>query len=164
MEKSNWLLTKTIWIFTLILLLSISSCKKEDSTSKELISKAREVIDAAWLAEDADAIVAYLADDIIIMPPNSGEHKGKEANRNFLQGLFDHFNIAKLDLKKSEIIVSGDWASEIGSYEWVLVPEGMDKGIPDQIKFIAIWQRQSDGAWKEVRMIFNSAKPIAGAQ
>ena len=164
MKESIRLITRFTWIITLIMLFSTYGCQRENSTSKEAIDQARKAVDAAWLSEDADVIMAYSADDMILMPPNVGRKTGKEEIRNFLQGFFDHFTITELKITEREVLVSGDWAFERSSYEWVIVPEGGGDGISDQVNFIGIWQRQSDGAWREVHAIWNSAKPIAGAQ
>ncbi len=172
MKESIWLITRITWIIIPILLFSTYGCEREDSTSKEVIDqaskeaidKARMAIDAAWLSEDADVIVAHLTDDVILMAPNVGRQTGKEENRNFLQGFFDHFTMTELKTMEREVIVSGNWAFEISLYEWVIVPEGGDEGISDQVNFIGIWHRQSDGTWKEERAIWNSTKPIAGTQ
>ncbi len=164
MKESIRLITRTTWIITLILLFSTYSCERGNSTSKEAIDQAREEIDAAWLSENADVIIAHSGDDMILMAPNAVRQTGKEEIRNFLQGFFDHFTMTELETKEREVIVSGDWAIEISLYEWVIVPEGGSEGMSDQVNFIGIWQRQSDGAWKEVRAIWNSTKPIAGVQ
>jgi len=108
--------------------------------------------------------VSYLADDTILMPPNVGRIAGKEGNRNFLNGFFDQFTMTDLKTTEREVLVSGDFAFETTLYDWVIVPKGGSEGISDQVNFIGIWQRQSDGAWREVRAIWNSTKPIAVAQ
>jgi len=131
---------------------------------KEAIDQARTAVDAAWLSEDADVIIAHSADDMILMPPNAGKKTGKEEVRNFLQGFFDNFTMTELKTVEREVVVSGDLAFERTLYEWVIVPEGGSEGISDQVNFIGIWQRQSDGTWKEARGIWNSNKPIAAAQ
>ena len=164
MKKSNWLLSTIILAIVLAMLFFAISCQSGNSTSKEAIDQIRKAVDAAWLSEDADVIIAHTADDMILMPPNVGKKTGKEEIRNFLQGFFDQFTITEQKITEREVIVSGDWAFERGSYEMVVVPEGGSEGISDQINFIGIWQRQSDGAWREVRAIWNSTKPIAGAQ
>jgi len=164
MKESIRLITRIAWIVTLILLFFTYGCQRGNSTSKEAIDLARKKIDAAWLSEDADVIMAYSADDMILMPPNMERKTGREEIRSFLQGFFDHFTMTELKTTEREVIVSGDWAFERSSYEWVIVPEGGDEGIRDQVNFIGIWQRQSDGAWREVRAIWNSTKPIAGTQ
>jgi len=164
MKESIRLITRTTWIIIPILLFSIYSCERDNSKDKEAIDQARKEVDAAWLSEDADTILAGLADDVILMPPNVGRQTGKEDIRNFLQGFFDHFTMTDLKTKEREVTVSGDWAFESALYEWVIVPEGGNEGISDEVNFIGIWQRQSNGAWKEVRAIWNSNKPIAGAQ
>ncbi|TET46662.1 DUF4440 domain-containing protein [candidate division TA06 bacterium] len=164
MKESIRLITRTTWIVTLILLFFTYGCQRENSTSKEALDQARKEVDAAWLSEDVDVIIANSADDMILMPPNVERKTGKEEIRSFLQGFFDHFTMTELKTVEREVIVSGDWAFESSSYEWVIVPEGGGEGISDQVNFIGIWQRQSDGAWREVRAIWNSTKPIAGTQ
>lgn len=164
MKDSIRLITRTPWIITLILIFSIYGCEKGNSTSKKSIDQARKEIDAAWLSEDADVIIAHTADDMILMPPNVGMQSGKEEIRSFLQGFFDYFTMTELKTIEREIIVSGDWAFERGLYEWVIVQEDSGEEINDQVNFIGIWQRQSDGMWKEVRAIWNSTKPIAVAK
>jgi len=164
MKESIRLITRTTWIVTLILLFFTYGCQRGNSTSKEALDHARKEVDAAWLSEDADIIIANSGDDMILMPPNVERKTGEEEVRSFLQGFFDHFTMTELKTAEREVIVSGDWAFERTLYEWVIVPEGGDEGISDQVNFIGIWQRQSDGAWREVRAIWNSTKPIAGTQ
>ena len=136
----------------------------ESLTGKEAIDQARKAIDAAWQSGDADVIVAYLADDVILMAPNVERITGKEGNRNFLNGFFDQYTMTDLKATEREVLVSGDFAFEIALYDWVIVPKGGSEGISDQVNFIGIWQRQSDGAWREVRAIWNSTKSIAAEQ
>ena len=149
----------------LILLLSILfcfSCKQtsEPTTSKESLDEVRKVVDAAWLSEDAELMATYFKEDIVLMPPNMEKIIGKEENYNFLLGFFENFTMTELKTVEREVIYSGDWAFERTLYEWVIVPEGESEGISDQINFIGIWQRQTDGTWKEANAIWNSTKPV----
>jgi ketosteroid isomerase-like protein len=164
MKVSTWSIRKIICIIFLILLFSNYGCESGDSTSKEAIDQIRKAFDAAWLSKDVDVIVAYCADDIILTPPNVGMVTGKEDFRNFLQGFFAMFTMTEIKTLEREVVVSGDLAFERILYEWMLVPDGGEEGIRDKINFIGIWQIQPDGAWKEIRAIWNSAKPIAGSQ
>ena len=164
MRESTWFYARSVWFITLILLLCNSGCEKGNSSGKEAIDQGREAFDAAWLSKDVDIIIAFCSEDIILMPPNTGMVIGKEEFRNFLQGFFNYFTMTELKTMEREVVVSGDLAFERISYEWTLVPEGGSEGISDQINFLGIWQQQSDGAWKETRAIWNSAKPIASVQ
>jgi len=100
MKESIRLITRISWIITLILLFSTCSNERANSTSKEAIDQARTAVDAAWLSEDADVIIAHSADDMILMPPNAGKKTGKEEVRNFLQGFFDNFTMTEQNLKQ----------------------------------------------------------------
>ena len=132
--------------------------------SKEVLDRARQEIDAAWLAGDADAILAKSADDMIFMPPHEGKKTGKEEIGSWLRGFFKQFSMTELAMPEREVIVSGDWAFERSSYAWVIVPAGGGEAISDQVNFLGIWHREADGVWREVRAIWNSTRPIAGTQ
>ncbi len=161
MKESIRSTTGTLWIITITLIFFSIGCEQENLNSKEFINNARQEIDAAWLSEDTDVIMTHSADDMILMPPNVKFQSGKEEIRNFLQGFFDNFTMTDLKTIDREIKVSGDWAYERGTYEWVIVPEGSIESFNDRVNFIGIWQRQPDGMWKEVRAIWNSTKPLA---
>ena len=164
MKKSVWLIIRIFWVITIMVLFYDCSGKKENIRSKEAIDQIRKAFDASWLSENADIILKYCADDIILMPPHAGPITGKEELRTFLKGFFDHFTFTGIKIQEREVIASGDLAFERIAYEWMILPEGQDKGISDHVNFLGIYQRQSDGTWKETRGIWNSTKPIAGTQ
>jgi ketosteroid isomerase-like protein len=164
MKKSVWSIIRIIGVLTLILLFYNCGSEGENIKSKKAIDQIRKEFDASWLSENADVIIKYCADDIILMPPHTAPIKGKEELSTFLKGFFDHFTFTDLKIVEREVIASGDLAFERIAYDWVILPEGQDKGISDHINFLGIYQRQSDGTWKETRGLWNSTKPIAGPQ
>ena len=164
MKKSVWVMMKSILIITLILLFCGCEGENENMKSKVAIDQIRKAFDASWLSENANVILDYCADDIILMPPNVEPVLGKENLRTFLKGFFDHFTFTDLKILEREVIASGDLAFERIAYDWVILPEGQDKEIGDRVNFLGIYQRQADGEWKETRGIWNSARPAGGAQ
>ncbi len=128
----------------------------------EPIDRAREQIDAAWLAGDADGITRHLAEDAILMPPHDAKKVGRQQINTWLRQFFQHFSMTELSMPEREVIVSGDWAFEASLYEWTLVPKGGGEALRDQVNWVGIWRRRSDGTWIEARGIWNSTLPLTG--
>ena len=127
---------------------------------KAAIEKATENAQSRFNAQPADfrahAAVHYTA-DAVFMPPNLAEIKGADAIGNWMASYpavsNAKFNIVELD-------GSGDVAYVHGSYEMDVTPPGMTVAMHDKGKYLEIWKKQSDGAWKVVRDIFNSDIPV----
>ena len=130
----------------------------------EPIDHAREQMDTAWLTGDADAITCHLAEDAILMPPNSSKIVGRQQINTWIREFFKFFSMTKLSVPERNIVIAGNWAFEVTHYEWTLVPKDGEEEIPDQVSWVGIWQRQSDGSWFQTRGIWNSSLPLAGTE
>jgi len=101
-----------------------------------------------------------LADDgVVFMGPNEPALIGKSAFSSRIQRSFDQFNF-KEAWSTEEIVVFGDWAFERVNYTSTITPEAGGEPFEQKGKFIYILRRQSDGAWKYARLIFNSDEPV----
>jgi uncharacterized protein (TIGR02246 family) len=132
--------------------------------SKESIDAMRERIDVAWLRSDADGITRYLAEDAVLLPPNSRRLIGREQINSWLKEFFQHYTMTELAMPERELTLSGSLAFERSVYEWTLTPKGSGEPIRDQANWIGIWRQRSDGSWAEVCGMWNSALPVAAAQ
>jgi uncharacterized protein (TIGR02246 family) len=132
--------------------------------SKEAIDPIRERIDAAWLRSDADGITQYLAEDAILLPPNSPRQVVRPQINNFLRELFRHYRMTELAMPERELKVEGDVAVERSLYQWTLTPVDGGETIRDEANWIGIWERSPDGSWAEVCGIWNSTLPVGGAR
>jgi ketosteroid isomerase-like protein len=127
--------------------------------SKEAIDQAH----AAWIdamrANDPDALGVLMASDVVLMPPHAQPTAGPRAGIDWFAGVVKHARTVAVHVKDREVIVSGDFGIERGSFVWTIQPVG---GTPfdDHGQFIAIWQRQGDGAWRMKRSIWNSILPL----
>jgi uncharacterized protein (TIGR02246 family) len=132
--------------------------------SRELIDRAREQIDAAWLSGDADGITRHLAEDAVLMPPHDAAIVGRQQINAWLRRFFEHFAMPELAMPERELILAGDWAFERSLYEWTITSKDGGEVMRDRANFMALWQRGPDGVWREVRGIWNSTLPLAVAQ
>jgi uncharacterized protein (TIGR02246 family) len=113
---------------------------------------------AALVAEDADAHLATLTEDCIMMGPNEPAVTGHEAIAAWHADFSEMFDIAG-GYTGSEVVVLGDWAIERYTGEVTLTPAGGDAAT-ETIKGIHIYQRQDDGSWKIAQDIWNADVPM----
>ena len=132
--------------------------------SKESIDPIRERIDTAWLRSDADGITRHLAEDAILLPPNSSPLAGREQINSWLKEFFRHYAMTELAMPERELTVSGGVAFERSVYEWTLTPLGGGEAIHDRANWVGIWQQDANGSWAEVCGIWNSALPVGGSR
>ena len=59
-----------------------------------------------------------------------------------------------------EVHVADEWAFERGTYTVTFTPKGTMLTVQDVGKYLTIYQRQADGAWKMARDIWNSNTPL----
>jgi uncharacterized protein (TIGR02246 family) len=148
-----------------VLMLALASfccagCQKEPTDTRALDERAIREADGATLkaaqANDVDGAVANYADDASWLPPNSSLVHGKAAIRAEWAKLIGSpgFTI-DWQINQLEVARAGDLAYTIYTYQMTL--DGANgKPITDQGKDMAVWKKQSDGAWKMVADTFNS--------
>jgi ketosteroid isomerase-like protein len=125
----------------------------------EGIDRARNLIDAAWTRSDPDGITRYLAEDAVLLPPNSPPLTGRPAINAWLREFFKHYALTDLERPERRVTLSGDIAVEASSYRWRLVPHDGGPPVSDAVNWMALWERRGDGEWVEVRGMWNSTLP-----
>jgi len=103
------------------------------------------------------AIGALYTDDATILPPNGEMVKGKPAITAFWTGGLQA-GIKEAVLTTVEVLDMGELAFEIGKYALKIQPAGHGV-IEDTGKYVVLWKKQSDGAWKLHVDIWNTSLP-----
>jgi uncharacterized protein (TIGR02246 family) len=132
----------------------------------EALDSLREAHVAALNAGDSDAWAACFSADAVQMPPNFSANIGADAIRGWSGGMLGAFS-AEFSLSPEEVQLTGDdWAFERGGYAITLTPKAGGDPIQDPIqdngKYITLYQRQADGAWRMARDIWNTDNPLPG--
>ena len=128
--------------------------------------KAIRDADEAWsnaaAAKDVDKTVAFYSDDAVVMPPNAERLTTKEGIRKIWK---DMLTDAKVSWKstKVEVAKSGDIAFSSGTYEVTMNDVVTGKPVNDHGKYLAVWEKQTDGTWKCGADIWNSDIPLTKA-
>ncbi len=95
----------------------------------------------------------------LLLPPDDSPKLGREAISAWLREFFKHYSMTDLSMAERQVRVSGDLAVETSTYRWKLVPKRGGAPIHDEVNWVGIWERDADGAWREVRGIWNSTRP-----
>ena len=107
---------------------------------------------------DADACAAVYTDDAKILPPDSPALTGKQAAQGLWQSIID-MGVKGISLQTLELEEMGDRAVERGAATIDIQGEG-GQTIQASAKFIVLWRRQADGAWKWHWDCFNFDAPL----
>lgn len=114
----------------------------------------------AWAAKDLEKVMAFYADDAVLMTPGMDAVHGKDAMRAGLKDMLADpavsltFQSSKVDVAKS-----GDLAYTAGSYKLTVTDPATHKPISDHGNYVTTFRKQADGSWKAVADIASSAVP-----
>jgi ketosteroid isomerase-like protein len=121
---------------------------------------ALRAADAAWLqaynARDVDKSVAFFDAQGAMLVPNAPAARGKKAIAKFIASGF-----AMQDYKitwrpnKADVARSGELGYTSGAYR-MRFKDATGKTVSDKGKYLMVWKKQADGAWKVVFDISNS--------
>jgi uncharacterized protein (TIGR02246 family) len=116
------------------------------------IEAVNDVFMKAVKDRDAAAIAALYTEEAMLLPPNAGFVKGKEA----IQGMWQSMADMGIEMVFKTVEVEGwdDTAIEMSTYEI----KGPDGTVLDNGKYIVIW-KYVEGKWLLHRDIFNSSVP-----
>ena len=148
----------------LTLLLSFSfACRSQATDTRAADEATLRSLDDEWsksvASRDVEKVIAYYADDAVVMPPNIPTLAGKEAIRDLWRSMLESpLFSGGWKATKVEVAQSGDLAYLSGNYEFKEQDAGGNP-ITDKGKYLVVWRKQSDGNWKCVANMFNSDLP-----
>jgi ketosteroid isomerase-like protein len=136
--------------------------KKASAAKPPGAADAIQRLDAEFMkaasAKNAAALVkAFYAPDAVLMPPNHALVEGRDNIQGFLQGLIDS-GLTSIKLETTTTASAGDLAYGRGQYTLALSPPG-GAPVQDVGKYVVVYRRQPNGAWRAVSDIFNSDQP-----
>jgi ketosteroid isomerase-like protein len=157
-------------ILSTILLVFAFACQESKEAAEESMVNVGADIEAIrnWLignfaaadSGDVEAYLAFLAENVILMPPNAPIMRGKSALRKSIESYFGQINTQR-DFSIEEIKVAGSLAFlRINSDETYTPKTGEGELIKSSLKAIFILKRMNDGAWLCTHSIWNSNDPL----
>jgi ketosteroid isomerase-like protein len=109
----------------------------------------------------SDSLLTLMAEDVVLMPPNEAVLKGKAAVRTWYQQLLTQVRTSSLTITDREVLIGGEWATELAGFEWTLVPVAGGPAVIDRGSYVQVWHREPDGRWLFSRELWNSTTPVA---
>lgn len=113
----------------------------------------------ALRTNDAEALFAFVSDDVVLMPPGEAAVRGAAAMREWYSAFLAQFRTVSLTLSDREVFVGDGWAVELGTFEWGLLPADGGDPVLDRGNYLQVWTPQPDGHWRFEREIWNSSTP-----
>jgi uncharacterized protein (TIGR02246 family) len=110
---------------------------------------------------DTATVAALYTEDAVVLPPNAEMVRGRAGAKALFDGMIAQLGIPTLRLETVEVTEIGDTAYEVGSYTMRMTPPGV-AAIDDRGKYVVVWKRQGDGAWKLAVDIWNTDVAPAG--
>ena len=135
--------------------LLVSACATSPSGDAALLQR-----DSAWAAtakaRDVEAILSYWSDDAVVIAPGSPEIRGKTAIREYVQKslALPRFSIS---WTPASAAISSDGKLGYTTGQNVVTvagPDGKLLTIPG--RYVTVWRRDADGAWRCVVDIWNT--------
>jgi ketosteroid isomerase-like protein len=113
-----------------------------------------------WESKDVDKIVSHYADEAAVEVPDLPISKDKDGTKNAIKQFVGDFSISfandKIDVSKG-----GDLAYVQGHYSMTMTDDKTKKKVTEKGKYVTIYKKQADGAWKAVQDINNRDAPAA---
>jgi uncharacterized protein (TIGR02246 family) len=130
-----------------------------DAGARAAVDSVANRLLAALRTDNADSLLALMAEDVIIMPPNEAVLNGKAAVRTWYDAFVKQMRTKSLTVSNRELFIGGDYASEVSQFEWTL--QSVDGGPPivDKGSYVQVWHREADGRWLFSREVWNSMAP-----
>jgi ketosteroid isomerase-like protein len=115
--------------------------------------------------KDVDAITSFWADDAHVFFPNMALLSGNAAIKDMIKGMVNDpgFTLDFADTKV-EVAKSSDIGYEEGTYTMTTTDPKTKKILTEKGKFVTVFKKQPDGAWKAVADINNADAPAAIAK
>jgi ketosteroid isomerase-like protein len=114
---------------------------------------ASEQYRQAWISGDTAAALGRISQDIRIFISGVPDVVGEDATRKLFIDEMATYRVPALELNHQELILSGDHAIDIGTYEEVQLPK-TGGPIYGRGRFMTIWRREG-GEWRIMRYMLN---------
>jgi uncharacterized protein (TIGR02246 family) len=128
------------------------------------VDSAADRLLTALRANDANSFMVMLTHDVVLMPPNEPGLKGKAAVRAWYDQFLAQLRTVNLTITDREVLIGGEWATELATFEWVLAPVGGGPAATDRGSYVQVWHHEPDGRWLFAREIWNSTtQPVSAS-
>lgn len=112
-----------------------------------------------WLNGDTAMALSVISDDVQLMLPGAPDVHGQAGARGVFVEEMTQYHIPTLTVHRQELLLHGDHAIDIGTYEETMVPK-RGATIYATGRYIVVWRREA-GGWRMWRYMLNEFAPAA---
>jgi ketosteroid isomerase-like protein len=131
------------------------------TSQEEAAHKAHDAYLAAINANDLDAFLETVTDDIVFIAPNAPVIEGKAEVGAWVGGYFEAVQTS-WEKTSVEFVVTGDWAFERYTYTVVDTLRAGGETYTDTGNGINIYRLGEDGIWRVARDAWATSTPLSG--
>ncbi len=157
-------MTKTLRIVALLLTVPALACRSRGgggggaparaaADSAAVLAASQQYVQA-WIRGDTAAALGLVSSDIRILISGVPDVVGPEATRKLFADEMATYDVPLLKLDHQDIIVSGDHAIDIGTYEEIQAAKKGGPPIQGRGRFMTIWRREGT-EWHITRYMLN---------
>lgn len=129
----------------------LSSTDADSATLRKLADEWR----AAARAGAVDQYMRLLTSDVAMLVPLQPVLTGQDAVRTFVQPFFEEYRISEETWRSDEIVVTGEWAFDRGTYYALYTRPAVGDSFQDTGTYLLIARLQPGGTWKYARLTWN---------
>jgi ketosteroid isomerase-like protein len=108
---------------------------------------------------DPRAAAAVFTADVRLMEPNMPDVNGRDSVEAMMGKAWLAVTPRAVRFRTDELYVFANIAFEVGNYVYTFEPRGQPV-VEDRGRYMGMWKKEADGAWRLHRFIENSALPI----
>lgn len=147
-----------------VVALMMSACNQTPANTHDADVKAISDTEARWntdyVSKNPEKIVAYYADDAVLMVPGMPATTGKDAIRTSIQQMLtDPALTLKFQASKVDVAKSGELGYTQGSYTMTMTNSTTRRVMSDHGSYVTVYRKQADGKWKVAEDIATSSVP-----
>ncbi len=150
----------SVILFLLLAAACGTASTSDPAADRDAIAAASAKFAAAENAGSAEQARVHFADDLVVMGPNSIV-TGADSVAAAMRAFYDAFTV-QVEYSSQEVVASGDWGFDRGTLSYTLTPKRGGAPIRANGKYLWIYRRQSDGSWKQSRVIWNEGSLANG--
>ena len=131
----------------------------EASADSTAIVAAAAQYRQGWLNGDTAMALSVISDDVQLLLPGAPDVHGQAGARKVFVEEMTQYHIPALTVHRQELLLHGDHAIDIGTYEETMVPK-RGATIYATGRYLVVWRREA-GAWRMWRYMLNEFAPAA---
>lgn len=116
------------------------------------VIKASDAYTQAIAEVDAEKVLSFWAEDLIIFRPDGEDFVGKQQFSAFIHNMYDGLKVKDIAINSRSVEVSGRLAVEIVEYsESLSFNDG--EWTPISGRYLAVWRKEENAQWKIIKMV-----------